>query len=212
MFSFADIDNFDSHISKSIKGYDELNDNIVKISEYFIESGTNVYDIGCSTGKLLSSFKNKDAVYYGIEVEKNLIQQGDIDFKLINYDIRDFDSFANASFITSVFTIQFLPQKDRKKVMKNIYKGLNKGAACILCEKIYSSSSKIQDIMTSLYYEFKRDNFTEKEILDKERDLRKIMKLATLDSLFDELNSVGFKNYDVFFRSFNFVGIIAIKD
>jgi tRNA (cmo5U34)-methyltransferase len=212
MFSFSDIKNFDNHISKSIKGYEELNENIIGISNYFIEDNTNVYDIGCSTGKLISKYKNKKAKYFGIEIEKNLITQKDVNFNLINYDVRDFTGYSNASFVTSIFTMQFIPQKDRQKIINNIFNGLNKGGAFVICEKIYSKSPKIQDIMTSLYYDFKRKSFSQAEILDKEQDLRKIMKIETENTIFKELKKAGFSQADMFFRSFNFVGILSIKD
>ena len=48
---------FDEHINKSIRGYQDLWDDILKFSKYFVEDGTTVIDIGCSTGRLLKAMK-----------------------------------------------------------------------------------------------------------------------------------------------------------
>ena len=51
-FSFDTIQNFDEHILSSIPCYSLIIENIKSFAKYFIQENTNVYDIGCSTGKL----------------------------------------------------------------------------------------------------------------------------------------------------------------
>jgi tRNA (cmo5U34)-methyltransferase len=214
-FSFSTIENFDDHINQSIPHYDTMNENIVALSEYFIDEGTNVYDIGCSTGKLLRRLKEgkDDAHFYGLEINENMIKEftSDTNLTLINSDITKYNEYVNASLITSIFTLQFVPLKDREKILKEIYKGLNKGGAFIFSEKVLSRYSKFQDIFTFLYYDFKKRNFSEKEILDKEVNLRSIMKPITLEENIQMLKKVGFKDIDVIWKNYNFVNIIAIK-
>lgn len=213
MFSFSTIENFDEHINSSIFGYSTLINSIVKISDYFIDDKTNIYDIGCSTGNLLYQIKDrqKTGSYYGIEIEKNIIKQRE-GISILNLDIREIDIFNNASMITSIFTLQFIPKKDRYNIIKKVYDGLNSGGCFIMAEKTISESAKIQDIFTFQYYDFKSNTFTSDEILSKERDLRKIMKPSSLEDNLKMLSLVGFKTYDIFWKSFNFTAIIAIKD
>ncbi len=55
-FSFSNFaDQFDDHIEKSIRGYSDLRNDVVGMSKYFIEEGTQVLDIGCSEGCLTSA-------------------------------------------------------------------------------------------------------------------------------------------------------------
>src|SRR5271169_4971088 len=75
-FSFARFaEGFDEHIRRSIRGYVDLLWDCVALSEYFVEDGTVVFDVGCSTGTFLRevSRKNRDrcpnARYIGIDVE-----------------------------------------------------------------------------------------------------------------------------------------------
>ena len=57
-FTFAtEKEGFDNHIEKSIRGYRDLWTDILKLSEYFVEDGTVVIDIGCSTGRLLKAMR-----------------------------------------------------------------------------------------------------------------------------------------------------------
>ena len=52
-FTFAHREEgFDEHIEKSIRGYSHLMEDVISLSRYFVEDGTNVIDIGCSTGKM----------------------------------------------------------------------------------------------------------------------------------------------------------------
>ncbi len=52
-FTFAHREEgFDEHIEKSIRGYSQLIEDVVSLSRYFVERGTSVIDIGCSTGKM----------------------------------------------------------------------------------------------------------------------------------------------------------------
>lgn len=55
-FTFAQREEgFDTHIEKSIRGYSNLWNDVLKISEYFVEDNSRVVDIGCSSGKLLKA-------------------------------------------------------------------------------------------------------------------------------------------------------------
>ena len=100
----------------------------------------------------------------------------------------------------------------RMKTIKSIYEGLNDGGAFIFSEKGFSCNPKIQDMMTFMYYDYKRQHFTDKEILDKEEvQLRHMMKPNTKTEMFDMCYDAGFKDLHVFWQNFNFYGVIALK-
>lgn len=210
-FDFNKISNFDKHINMSIPNYDELIDQIIQISEYVIDKNTNVYDIGCSTGRLFSMMDtaDQDISYIGID-NSVLIHSGtptdNVNF--ISSDIVDCD-MDNASFITSIFTLQFLSRKKRAQVIRNMASALNTNGIAIICEKTYSKNSMVQDITNSIYYEFKQQSFTDVEILNKDRQLRSAFKLNTVDQLIHELSAIG--DVDIFWRRYNFVGFIVTK-
>jgi len=215
-FSFTTIKNFDDHIKKSIQGYDILDNQIISFANWFLEDDTNVYDIGCSTGRQLRKLKqstNKRIKYYGIENNYNFTKElkKELDIELIEHDLNKDFEFKNASMILSIFTLQFLWIKNKQNIINNIYKGLNRGGAFVFAEKIYSATPKLQDIFTFQSYDYKRPHFSSDEILDKEQDLRYLMKLLTLEENWQLLKNAGFEHIDICWKQNNFICFIAIK-
>jgi tRNA (cmo5U34)-methyltransferase len=224
-FTFAHREEgFDNHIDKSIRHYSTLHDDIVKMSQYFVEDHTHVYDLGCSTGKTLGAMIDQnrtfapDAHYVGIECAEGFYEDMQTrmreyetdDLELRFEDIRTADMF-NASLITSIFTLQFMPRADRQETLNRVYESLNPGGAFIFAEKTYSCSSKVQDMLTFMYYDFKRESFDTKDIMDKERTLRHMLKPNTWSELQTMLETAGFESVQTFWQNHLFVGAIAIK-
>ena len=228
-FTFAHRqEGFDAHIDWSIRGYCNLLGDVISFSRYFVEDDTNVVDLGCSTGKtterMLLHNKDhcKDATYVGIEIAKGFYDNLDKRLKDLNKneswaqvefikdDVSDY-KFDNCSLVTSIFTLQFMPKKDRRQVIKNIYNGLNNGGAFIFAEKIYTENAFIQDMLTFNYYDFKREKFDTKDIMDKEITLRHMLKPNTWTEINSMLTIAGFKSIQVFWQNFLFLGAIAIK-
>lgn len=218
-FSFTNYaEEFDDHINQSIRGYSDLRDDIVSISRYFVEDDTNVIDIGCSQGSLIRRIKAANtqapnATYFGVDVNKAFKQhwKNERNLKYLVEDVRSWDGMTNLSLAISLFTFQFIPERDRLALMKKIYDNLVEGGAFVFSEKVFSMNSKIQNMMEFIYYDHKKKSFTEKEILDKEQELRHLAKLTNEDLLIKQLLSIGFRGIQVFWRNHNFIGVIAMK-
>lgn len=214
-FSFDTIKNFGDHINKSIPNYSEISNFSYNISKYFIEDDTNVYDVGCATGNLITRmaeiYPNTHCI--GIDNAVNLLKETNPIDNLIfdKHDLNTAYNFNNASMVLSLFTLQFLSPKSRQERLNEIYNGLNVRGGFIIAEKIYSTDAMIQDIFTFLYYDLKKAHFTEEEILLKEVSLRKILKPLTLEGNLKMLHNAGFEMVEVFVRYYNFVGVLCIK-
>tara|TARA_B100000965_G_scaffold396226_1_gene410842 strand:+ start:932 stop:1624 length:693 start_codon:yes stop_codon:yes gene_type:complete len=227
-FTFAHREEgFDEHIDKSIRGYQDLLTDVVSLSRYFVERDTNVYDIGCSTGKLTEAMlhKNKDIEdvnYFGIEVADGFT--GDMKSRgiklnsdyprnkitFLHEDVRN-SMIENASLITSIFTLQFMSMKDRLPMIKKVYNGLNEGGAFIFAEKTICENAKFQEMITFNFYDYKRKFFDTKDIMDKEQTLRNIMKPNTWKQIEKYIYDAGFTDVQPFWRNHMFVGAIAVK-
>lgn len=209
-FSFQTIKDFDEHICKSIPNYDLLSDGVKNLSGYFLRNDGIIYDVGCSTGKLLESipFKGKKV---GIDNSSNLLPQSHDNIKYDNIDLNQGYDFSSACLVISLFTLQFLGKKEREMLVDDIYKGLSKGDAFIYAEKVYSKDGKSQELMTFSHYDFKINAFPLEEIIDKERDLRQIMKPNTTEDNIEMIQEAGFKSQNMFWKFFNFEGWICIK-
>jgi len=223
-FSFANYaDNFDHHIERSIRGYGSLIEDCVELSPYFVENGTLICDIGCATGRMLAAVRARnqertpDARYVGLDVEPSFQEHWtqlagpNIQFLLLN--VLAFEDFTDLSLATSIFTLQFLPERHRRQVCRKIYEGLVPGGAFIVAEKTFAKIPKTQDMLSSLYLHYKRRYFSEEEILDKEKSLRNLMKPGREVDLIRVLTDVGFKieSIEPFWRSHLFAAYVCVK-
>jgi tRNA (cmo5U34)-methyltransferase len=104
-----------------------------------------------------------------------------------------------------------MPRKDRFDVIKNIYDGLNFGGAFIFAEKTVCEDSRLQEMITFNFYDYKRKHFEASDILEKEKTLRNMLKPNTWKELEGMLECAGFKTAQPFWRNHMFVGAIAIK-
>jgi len=237
-FTFAHREEgFDEHIDKSIRGYSYLLDDVVSLSRHFVENDTNVYDIGCSTGKMTQRLVEANfdhctnAKWYGIEIADGFQEELKLRHAEINKTVRQLlgvgessktkvyfhqqdirnTIIKNASLVTSIFTLQFMPKKDRQNVIDSIWEGLNDGGAYIFAEKTICESARHQDMLTFNYYDHKRKSFTTDDIMNKEVTLRSMMKPNTWAEIQEMLLMAGFQEVQPFWRNHMFVGAIAIK-
>lgn len=229
-FSFAHREEgFDNHIENSIRGYTNLHHDVIKLSEYFVEDETDVVDIGCSTGKTIYEMMKQNsrfaplAHYSGIEYASGFVNDmnarhrqieseelGSVKFH--NMDVRN-ASFANCSLVTSLFTLQFMPPRSRRDLVKKIHHGLNTGGAFIFAEKTMARDARLQEIMTFQFYDHKSEHFEADDLLSKERELRSMMKCSTWNDLHSLCMTAGFcaTKIQPFWQNHLFVGAIAIK-
>lgn len=213
---------FDSHVRKSVPLYDNFHNIIGDLSEWFVEDNTNVYDIGTSTGEglnnLISHHTNKKVNYIGIDSSAEMLKKAGDNLKnynvtLINGDITNSDiEIHNASFIISILTLQFIPRRKRRQVIEKAFKGLNKGGALVIVEKVIGNNARFDEMFIELYHDFKLSNgLSEQEVFAKARAIRGVMSPNTVQENTDILKEVGFRDIDIFFKWCNFVGFIAVK-
>ena len=228
-FTFAHRqEGFDEHIDWSIRGYSNLLDDVINLSRYFVENNTKVVDIGCSTGKLTKRVMehNNDvcpsANYVGVEVAEGFFDNMDkrktelnkkfpkLSLEFIKDDIRNY-KFENCSLVTSLFTLQFMPYSSRETVIQNIYDGLNEGGAFIFAEKIDTTHSTLENMLRTIYYDFKNQKFSYDDIMTKEKTLQNMLKPNSWIEIENMLDSAGFKAVQSFWQNHLFIGAMAIK-
>lgn len=154
--------------------------------------------------------------YVGIDCEPNFGEHWkrrkarNIYFKAC--DARTYEGFKNVSLTLSLFTVQFIRPVDKLPLLSRIYAGLVEGGALIIAEKTLAETARLQDALTFPYYDYKLERgFTSEHILDKERSLGGQMTLWTEAELRAALNQVGFREIEPIWRSFMFVGLLALK-
>lgn len=216
-FSFDTVKDFDAHIARQILEYPELDALIKDIAINFLEDGTNVYDLGCSTGRMIkelsSLYQEKKVTFLGIETNPNFIKDHISTDRVVfsNKDLRTPTSFVNASMVLSIFTLQFIGEQHRERVLREAYEGLNRGGAFLLSEKVYSSTARVHKILEMRNWDLKKKQYQASEILADEKDLRDVMKPFTVEQNIADLQKAGFSEIEVVWRFNNFVAFLCIK-
>ena len=213
---------FHSHVRKSIPLYDNIQGMVVELSEWFVRDGSVLYDIGSSDGETIKLLSDKHSQktgvqFTGLDTSSAMVEEAGrrIDgenIRFIHQGVNAFSGISDAAYITSLFTLHFLPLKDRLNVLRKIHSGLEDGGAFVFVEKIRAEDSFFEDIWTELYWDYKkRQGLSDDMILQKARSLRGILQPLSLSQNLAILKSVGFTQIDVFFKWYNYSGIIAVK-
>ena len=71
-------DNFDLHVKQSIPFYHEIINAIASLSEFFMKENSVIYDLGCSTGNIISSLSKLNLSHsieiYGVDREEHMLK------------------------------------------------------------------------------------------------------------------------------------------
>jgi tRNA (cmo5U34)-methyltransferase len=134
------------------------------------------------------------------------------EYELVCADISNKVEIVNADVVVLCLTLQFVRPMYRAQLLQRIYKGLNHGGALILVEKILAEDSHFNRDFISYYYNYKRrNNYSELEISQKREALENVLIPYKLSENTGILQDTGFAHCEVFFKWYNFAGIIAVK-
>jgi tRNA (cmo5U34)-methyltransferase len=133
-------------------------------------------------------------------------------YELTLHDLNDGLTIENASVALMVLTLQFVRPLNREAVVSSVFHGLNHNGCFLLVEKILGEHSTFNRLFVNHYYEFKRrKGYSDLEIAQKREALENVLVPYRLEENKRLLRHVGFQHVDVFFKWYNFCGVIAIK-
>lgn len=215
------VDAFDAHVKRSVPLYDEGHALSVRISDFFVQPGSVIYDLGCSTGalteKLAVRHASKRARIVGVEKEPAMVERARqrcrpwSDVEIVEADLLECE-FAPADLVVAYYTTQFISPRYRQDLFTRIYHALNWGGAFLLFEKVRGPDARFQDIATSLYTEFKLEQgFTEEEIVNKTQSLKGVLEPFSTQGNLDLLRRAGFVDLMTVMKYVCFEGFLAIK-
>jgi len=109
-------------------------------------------------------------------------------------------------------TLQFVRPLYRERLMQAVYDGLNHQGCLILVEKVLAPETLINRLFIKYYYDFKRRNgYSEMEIAQKREALENVLVPYRVGENEALLRHAGFQSVELFFKWYNFCGIIAVK-
>ena len=127
-------------------------------------------------------------------------------------ELNDGVQIENASVVMLVLTLQFIRPLRREKLIADIYHGMHPNGCLILVEKVLGEDSLFNRQFIKYYYDMKRRHgYSEMEISQKREALENVLIPYKLLENRELLLQSGFSDVDVFFKWYNFCGIVAVE-
>ena len=223
-FSGDVVENFDEHVKKSVPLYLEGHQITCELSKFFVKDYSLVYEIGSSTGVLLSKLAKSnsskiDASFIGLDIEKDMV-----DFATQNIKANDMSnlSFEHSDIVSTeleksdliicYYTLQFINPSVRQQVINKLYQSLNWGGALIMFEKVRAPDARFQDIINTIYLEYKlKQGYTEENIIEKMMSLKGVLEPFSTQGNIDLLKRSGFIDIVSIQKYLSFEGFLAVK-
>jgi tRNA (cmo5U34)-methyltransferase len=214
---------FDDMLHRSIPFYDEMQRMIGELAADFAADGTQVYDLGCSTGATLLGLTAlpKDVKLIGIDSSAAMLEHADRalrqagvaqPFELRCQDLHQGLAIENASVVVLCLTLQFVRPLYRDRIVRTVYEGLNERGCLIVVEKVLEEETLVNRLFIKHYYDFKRRNhYSDLEIAQKREALENVLIPYRLEENRQMLRDAGFRHPEVFFKWYNFAGLLAVK-
>jgi tRNA (cmo5U34)-methyltransferase len=215
---------FDDMLDRSVPYYSEIQRMIGEIATDFASENSYLYDLGCSTGTTLLGLDrlvSPSVTFIGVDSSPEMLAKTRAKlalsgmthpYELLCQDLDQGVAITNASVVIMNLTLQFIRPLNRDRVVSFISQGMRKDGCLILVEKVLSHNSTLNRLFIKHYYEFKkRNSYTELEIAQKREALENVLIPYHFEENRELLLRNGFKDCEVFFRWYNFCGIVAIK-
>lgn len=215
-------DTFVEHVRRSVPFYDAGHDLVCQFSDFFCRDDSVCYEIGVSTGELIGKLARHHAAkpgirWIGIDPVEAMIEKARrhcSEMENVDVEVGDACSYAfdKADLVVSYYTIQFVPPRDRQRLIDRLYERLNWGGALLLFEKVRAPDARFQDMTVALYNDYKRrEGFTADEILNKTASLKSILEPFSTEGNLGLLRRAGFVDVTTVMKYLCFEGFLAIK-
>jgi tRNA (cmo5U34)-methyltransferase len=215
---------FDDMVNRSVPFYEEMQRMVAELAADHCIPHTKVYDLGCSTGTTLIYMDQAvpdNICFIGIDDSADMLSKCRQKLEALPcshpYALQEEDlnrpvTIRDASVAVLCLTLQFVRPINRERLLKEIYEGLVPGGVVIIVEKILAENSAFNRDFIKYYYDMKRRHlYSEMEIAQKREALENVLIPYKLSENITLLQKSGFDHCEVFFKWYNFSGIIAKK-
>lgn len=216
---------FDDMVNRSVPFYEEMQRMIGEIAADHAKPGEgDVYDLGCSTGTTMIYMNpqvDQSVRFIGVDDSPEMLAKCRTKLEQVGFtrpfelkvaDLGSDVEIKNASVVILCLTLQFVRPIHRERLLKKIVDGLRPGGVLILVEKILAEESTYNRDFIKYYYNMKRrHSYSEMEISQKREALENVLIPYKLSENILMLKEAGFGHCEVFFKWYNFSGLIAEK-
>jgi len=216
---------FDDMITRSVPHYKEIIDHQSLLTAKFYQSGTKIYDLGCSNGNFTAAFISEmgDRNFELTAVDNSAPMLQFFDSRISGFighgrvtpilsDIMDIE-FKKSSVVIANLTLQFIPVEQREILIKRIYDSLVPGGIFLITEKTINANHELADLQQEFYYRLKEKNgYSKIEITRKREALENVLIPETVEAHMTRLKSAGFLSIEIWFKWFHFTAFICRKE
>jgi tRNA (cmo5U34)-methyltransferase len=216
---------FDDMLTRSIPGYENMRENVIKMISPVITNGGYILDLGCSHGEMIAKLikdlgSSMYVNYVGVDSSTAMVSKARTRFAddervtIVHANIADAEmQRLRYDIILSILTLQFIPVEHRQDILKQVHDALTPNGCFILVEKVLGESSSAQDHLVSVYHQMKKDNgYSDEQIEAKRVSLQNVLVPLRASENIRMLKSAGFSVVQPFWQNLNFVGIYASKE
>jgi tRNA (cmo5U34)-methyltransferase len=223
-FDSRTADAFDDMVDRSVPFYSEIQRMTSELAADFAVPGTNLYDLGCATGTTLIACEpvvDPSVRFIGIDSSAEMLDKARAKLdaipsrrerQLVCRDLHEDLEIHNASVVILTLTLQFVRPLHREWIVRAIADGLNPQGCLILVEKLTEHDTLFNRLFIKYYYDMKRRHgYSELEIAQKREALENVLIPYHLEENEALLRRSGFSRVQIWFRWYNFGGVIAVK-
>lgn len=215
----AEAAEYDEIIMRLIPRYAEMIDVLVSILPYGIEHNFSVIDLGCGTGTISKSIKEKfpfakiTCVDIAQKMLKIAAQKIGNDAAFIHSDFYKFEFPSSYDVVVSSLALHHLENdEDKKAFYKKIFLALNVGGIFINIDVVRGSDAQLQDVYMNKWVEFMKTTTSEDEITGKWLPAYYAEdRPASLTTHIELLRGCAFPHIDVVYKYYNYAVYMAKK-
>jgi tRNA (cmo5U34)-methyltransferase len=215
---------FDDMLERSVPFYEEIQRMLGELAAAFAVPGSRVYDLGCSTGTTLLRLDRllaPDVAFVGVDASPDMLERArqklrdagcvrPLEWVCANLD--ESVRIENASVVILNLTLQFVRPDRREPLLADIAAGIPAGGCLLLVEKVLAADPVLDRLFVRCHHAFKqRQGYSELEIARKREALENVLIPYGVEENRELLLRSGFRAVEVFFRWYNFCGMLAIR-
>ncbi|MGI5825686.1 MAG: class I SAM-dependent methyltransferase [Bacillota bacterium] len=211
---------FDNLMSKIIPDYNLFQETLVNVLPFEQPEHFRVIDLGCGTGnlgrKILTDFPNAEIVCVDFSEEMLRSAEAKIGKEravFIQADFNDFEFPGKFDAVISSLALHHLEtDEDKIAFYRKMYAALNEGGVHLNAENVMSDDIVLQKLYIEKWRHFMQKSFSDTEIdnvwlagyYDDDHPI-------TLSRHAELMQAVGFRNFDVILKVYNFALLYCQK-
>lgn len=214
------VENYDQHIRKLIPGYELIHQQIQVLLKLKLKDDAKIVIVGCGTGHELIQLAKAFPYFQftALDIAEHMLEKAKINVKnqnlshqihFIHADTTVLNQFEHQfDAALSILVAHFVPKESKTSFFKDIYHALKPNGLCIHVDLMQFDQENGAEYLQQLA---ELTGLHPKQAQLMKTTFDEDFALITIDEMKKIYQKVGFKQQDIFFKAFNYCGLIACK-